>query len=1178
LEGEEMEGIIRLRLLGAVQVEQAGEPVRGFRSRKALALLGYLAVQGQPAPRERLIDLLWEDKTESRGRANLSWVLGRISSLLPDLLQADRHTVHFQPTVPYWLDIDAFKELEAEGSPASLESAVELYGGELLEGLHFQGCAEFELWVAGEREWWRQRVIAVLRELVGHYRRRGEYDEGLRFAQEVLALEPWREEAHRQVMQLLAWTGQRGAALAQYESCRQALLDELDVEPAAETEMVYQQIRDGELDIPVSPSHFPAKRPLFLDKEGPAEPPVFVGRENELARLDGYLARALAGEGLVVFVVGNAGQGKTALMQEFVRRAQATYPDLVVAGGSGNAHTGMGDPYLPFREILSLLSGDIQARWAAGAMSKDQASRLWQTLPLAAAALVETGPDLIDLFVRGGALFERATRAAPNEADWLPQLRRLVVRKAASPPDPSLQQSALFDQYTRVLETLARSRPLVLVLDDLQWADAGSTSLLFHLGRRIEGSRILVVGAYRPEEVALRRESKRHALQPVVNELKRHFGDIVVDLGRADGRQFVEAFLDTEPNRLDDAFRETLYRQTRGHPLFTVELLRGMQERGDLVQDREGRWVKGTALDWETLPPRVEAVIAERIGRLPKGLQDALTLASVEGETFTAEVVAEVRGIDEQEVVGSLSGELGRRHRLVKAQGIVHADGQCRSLYRFRHILFQKYLYSSLDRVEQAYLHRAVGTALEALYGEGTNEIALQLARHFQQAGIADKAVDYLREAGERAVRMSAHEEAIAHFSRGLEVLETLPETPARDQQELALRVGLGVSLQATRGYGAPEVGRTYARAYELCRQASNRGLVRGMGGMPQPFPVLGLLLMFYSVHGEHHKADEIAEQLLELAEQAEDPLLVAVARWQRGVESLYLGEFAEARAHLEKVIAFYRPQEHHSLAFRYGLDPGVMSLSAISWALWALGYPEQALRRSREALALARELSHPPSLTLAYVYACTTHGFCRDWPTVQLSAEKCMQLSTDHGLQYWSTGGLLCRGSALAAQGRTEEGMVQLREGIAMARSMGTELMMPHGLVRLAEACRRAGQAQKGLAAVADALATVNRTGERFCEAEAHRLKGELLWLEGADEADVETCFLRAIEVARRQRATSWELRAVMSMSRLWQEQGKEQEARRLLADAYDRFTEGFETPDLQEARSLLEALSGES
>jgi tetratricopeptide (TPR) repeat protein len=394
--------------------------------------------------------------------------------------------------------------------------------------------------------------------------------------------------------------------------------------------------------------------------------------------------------------------------------------------------------------------------------------------------------------------------SAPVGADWLPQLEELVQRKAALPADPNLQQSALFEQYTRVVETLARQRPLLLVLDDLQWADGGSTSLLFHLGRRIEGSRVLIVGAYRPAEVALGRPStgsgqrERHPLEPVVNEFKRHFGDIVVDLGETEDRQFVDAFLDTEPNRLGDAFRQTLYRQTRGHPLFTIELLRGMEERGDLVQDQEGRWVEGPALDWETLPARVEAVIAERIGRLPQRLQDALAVASVEGETFTAEVVARVRAADAREMVGHLSSELDRRHRLVSAQGIQRMDGQCLSLYRFRHILFQRYLYNSLDPVERVHLHETVGTALEALYREGVEEIVVQLARHFQEAGIAEKAQHYLYQAGEQARQQYANEEAITYFRRALALLEGAPPDASRQKAATKLYESLGDVLELT--------------------------------------------------------------------------------------------------------------------------------------------------------------------------------------------------------------------------------------------------------------------------------------------------------------------------------------------------------------------------------------------
>ena len=271
-----MEGTCRLRLLGPVQVERDGEPVGGFESRKALALLGYLAVHDGPIPREQLADLFWGDKPEARGRANLSWVLNRISTLLPGCLEADRHTVGFQQGSPYWLDTDAFEELETPGDVASLTAAAELYRGEFLEGLYLQGCPEFEIWLVGERERWRQRVAQVLEKLTRHHGQQGQVEQGLGFARRLLALEPWREETHRQVMRLLAWSDQRGAALAQYETCSRILAEELGVEPAAETTQLYQQIRDGKLEVPPAPpdrfTGLPAQPPSFLlDEEGSPE-------------------------------------------------------------------------------------------------------------------------------------------------------------------------------------------------------------------------------------------------------------------------------------------------------------------------------------------------------------------------------------------------------------------------------------------------------------------------------------------------------------------------------------------------------------------------------------------------------------------------------------------------------------------------------------------------------------------------------------------------------------------------------------------------------------------------------------------------------------------------------------------------------------------------------------------
>jgi adenylate cyclase len=817
-------------------------------------------------------------------------------------------------------------------------------------------------------------------------------------------------------------------------------------------------------------------------------------------------------------------------------------------------------------------------------MTREQARRLWHLLPLAVRALVGVGPDLIDTFVPGTALVNRVVAAqitTPGVADWLPRLKKLVEHKTAVSGDSNPQQNALFEQYTRVLQALARRRPLLLALDDLQWADAGSTSLLFHLGRRIEGHRILIVGAYRPTEVALGRggpstspwssvpgtegsgQRERHPLEPVVNEFKRHFGDIEVDLGRSGGRQFIDAFLDTEPNRLGDAFRGTLYQQTRGHPLFTIELLRGMEERGDLVQDGEGRWVEGPSLDWETLPTRVEAVIAERIGRLPERLREALTVASVEGETFTAEVVAQVRTADEREVVGQLSGELGKRYRLVSGQGLLQMGGQRLSQYRFRHILFQKYLYNSLDPVERAHLHQAVGAALEALYGEGAEEIAViavQLARHFQEAGIADKAVAYLLQAGNRAMRLSANEEAIAHFTQGLRLLKTLPDSPERIQQELDLLVALGVPLVLTQGHAAPEVETTYARARELSKW---------VGDTSQRFQVLMGLRRFTLWRGELQTAHEMGEQLIALAQSVPDHL--SRAHTMHG-EALYcLGEFVQAQEHYRQGITLYAPQQHRSHIFLYGNDTEV--ICRVFWALvlWHLGYPDQALDMSTEGLSRAQELSHPFTLVCALYFTATLHQFRQEIQAVRERVEALLRISTERGFTLYLAWGAVLRGWALVEQGQEDEGIEQIRKGIAAQQ---TATMLPNALACLARAYGKVEKVEEGLSTLTEALRLVDRSGERCWEAELYRLKGELLQQGGA-EAEAEACFRRAIEVARRQSAKSWELRATGSLGRLWQKQGQREEARELLQEVYDWFTEGFDTPDLKEAQALLDALA---
>lgn len=367
---------------------------------------------------------------------------------------------------------------------------------------------------------------------------------------------------------------------------------------------------------------------------------VLVCRERELTQLSGFLDQAIKGEGQVCFVIGEAGTGKTAMMKAFARQAQSVYPDLVVLFGGCHAHTGKCDAYLPFREMLRLLTGDLQTKLAHHPVDDENANRIKKIGAQSAQILIDVAPALINVFVPGAALIGVIGKSAAKATGLDEKLDALAegTDKKSGIEVPTLEQAQIFEQYTNYLRNLALKKPLLLMIDDLQWADAPSINLFYHLSRCIEESNIFLIGAYRQVEVSLGRDGDRHPLDSVVNELKRYYGDIEIDLRLAqtdEGRKFVDEFLGTESNRLNNDFRESLYKQTGGHPLFTIELLRVMQEQGDLIKDEEGHWVTGPTLDWNRLPDRVEGVIRERIRRLDQEMLDILSIASVEGEIFS---------------------------------------------------------------------------------------------------------------------------------------------------------------------------------------------------------------------------------------------------------------------------------------------------------------------------------------------------------------------------------------------------------------------------------------------------------------------------------------------------------------------------------------------------------------
>ncbi len=941
--------------------------------------------------------------------------------------------------------------------------------------------------------------------------------------------------------------------------------------PTAQRELFLHMARHELIDANITPHSAIPPPPLADAIDEAFKPTHFVAREHELVQLRAHLTSAFNGSGHIVFIAGEAGYGKTTLMVEFARHALTLYPDLIVAGGNCEAYDGTGEPYLPFREIMALLTGDVEPAGRTSLLSNEQARRLWALLPHTARALVDHGPELINVLASGDGMLQRAMAQSSAGESWRAQLEVLIQRQV---PPGNLRQRQIFEQYVQVLRALAKRQPLLLLIDDLHWLDHASAGLLLYMAtaRRLAGSRILILGSYRPSEVEAshfgEEQQEAHPLVSVLEEIKRNYGDVELDLGKQApqmARSFVDALLDCEPNQLMESFRAAFFQRTGGHPLFTVELLRDLQERGALVQDEGGRWIEGAPLDWEMLPTRVEAVINQRISRLPAFLQDALKVASVEGETFTAEVVAHLIGVENWQMVKNLSSVVDRQHHLVVGQVSQRLGGQLLSRYRFGHILFQAYLYDSLDAAERAYLHEAVGHTIEQLVAGHTQAVVVQLAYHFQAAGLWAKAIDYLRQAGEKAVALSAHQEAIAHLIRALALLEKLPDTLERAQLELRLQIDLGVSLKVAKGFAAFEVEKVYRRALTLCEQVGEP--------LQWAFVYYGLN-GFYNVRGDQVRGLEFAQQCHDLGQAQGDPVLHVIGHSVLGQTLIHMGHLRRARSHLEQAIAAYSVQQHDAYLLLDGLDIGVFSLDFLAHTLWFLGYPDQALEQAQKAITLANALSQPFSQAAALSYLTMLHQFRRDWYAAQTTAQATVRHCVEHDFPYYLAWATFMHGWALLEQNQVEPGIARMEQGLDDLQATGAGLRRPYYRCLLAAAYAKAGRVADGLHVVADALAQAQKQKQHMYEAQLYRVQGELLWMQGAAGDTVEECFQHAIALAQQQEAKSIELQATTSLARLWQSQGESQAARQSLAKVYAWFTEGFETADLREAKMLLEVL----
>jgi len=534
--------------------------------------------------------------------------------------------------------------------------------------------------------------------------------------------------------------------------------------------------------------------------------------------------------------------------------------------------------------------------------------------------------------------------------------------------------------------------------------------------------------------------------------------------------------------------------------------------------------------------------------------------AAVIGRQFAYALLQAVAQVD----ASTLQREL---ERLVEAEIVYQRGLPPQASYTFKHALIQDAAYQSLLKSTRQQYHQRIAEVLETQFPETAEAQPELLAHHYTEAGRTEKAVHYWHQAAQRAVERSAHAEAISHFTTGLALLQTLPETLERLHQELHILVTLGSALMATKGYGEREVEHVFHRARELCHQ---------VGDTPQVFRVLQGLWLCYVGRAEYQVARELGEQLFALAQRQQDAASLQSAHLTLGLTLCALGAFVPARTHLEQGIALYDPQHPRSLG-RSGLqDGGVVCRCFGAQTLWYLGFPDQARLQSHQGLTLAHHVAHPFSLAFALCFAALVHQLRHEVQAVQAQAEAAITLSCERDFALYVGFGTILRGWALAHQGQAQEGIAQLHQGLTAYRATGTEIGRPHYLALLAEAQGIRGQPAAGLTALTEALTLVDSSGERFYEPELHRLKGALLLQSSSEHAtEAETCFQHAIRIAQSQQAKSWELRSVTSLARLWQQQGKHQEAYDLLAPVYHWFTEGFDTPDLKDAKALLDALA---
>ena len=1016
---------LRVRLLGPVDLQLDNQQLPPLDSARAESLLAYLLLhRDAPQPRQRLAFLLWPGSSDGQAQTNLRKVLHTLRRALPDadrLIEIGPRTLRWRPDAPLWLDVERFERAVADGRSAD---AVGLYAGDLLEG-------RYDDWLAAERERLAGLLADALQRLARQHEQDHRWPEAIRCAERLIARDPLREDYHRLLIGLCRASGDRARAVRAYHVCATTLEDELGIEPAPETRVLYESLVAGGQGDRASPNRA---------SKVPGTPPL-VGRDDERARLAAAWQAAASGRPQLVLVTGEAGIGKTRLVEEL------------------RAHAGA-------------VTAEARGYPAEGPLAYGVATAWLRSGPVAARVTRLVRPDLTDL------------------ARLLPELAGQVT-----PPEPLAEaglRHRLRGATGRAL--LAAGAPLLLIVDDAQWADAQSLRLIHDLIRSAPSARLLVAATARREEL-----DEHHPLTTLTTALAALGQLTEIELTRLSREDTARLAGHVTGAPLDQAGLGRLCADSEGNPLFVVEALQP---------------------DAPATASMVQAVIAGRLTRLSPEAAAVAGVAAAVGRAFTADVLAAAAGLDEQAFVAALD-ELWRR-------GILRAHGP--NAYDFSHGRIRDAAYAGLGPPRRRQLHLEIARALEG----GEHPAAAAIAPHYEQAGATAQAIRWYERAAEAAQWLHAHADAVRALERALSLSGQLPAGPGTAALQLRLLTALPAPLLTLEGYASERMALMHARALQLAGQ---------LGSEPEP-PLVWSLAMAALTRGEWEPARGFAGRLRARAERDDDQVLWVESDYLRGIAAYWPGRLTEARGHFEAAMERFRPERRRAHVLRYGQDPELLVRLRLAHTLWLLGHPAEADRQRDLALRAAAESSHGYSRAAVWVWAAIVAADRGEVAEFRRHVRKLTAAPADEGPAQVRLAAELFVGYLAVLDGRTDQGLEHMRTVHAqLTAGQAPAPGLPGVATRLLlEGYALADQPEAGLALAGQALRDQGRgmgRGAQLWEAEIRRLRATFLAARGAPAEQIEAELERALTVAQRQEARAFEQRILETLTERSPDQG---------------------------------------